>query len=398
MRREKHLRPRLRKLWLSFHRWLGLTVGLLFVLLGLTGSALVFDHAIDEWLNPELLLSQTSAPSRPLSELLAAAEEATPEPVAAMSRPRVRDGVWTAWVQTGTEDDPEWTQVYVDPATATVTGTRVWGTDLMGTIYRLHYTLLGGDAGAVVVGLAGIVLIVSVISGLYLWWPLLRNGWRAAFVIRRDARFTYDLHKTVGVVSSLLLVVIAFTGVYMTFPEWIKPAVRVFSEDTPPLGELKAHRATDGAPLLPEEALAIAQQRFPEATFDHFHPAGNDGVYEMAFRQSGEIQRSYGRTQVFVDPQTGEIVAERDTHNATAADSFIAAQFPLHNGEAFGLVGRWIVFFSGLAPSVLYVTGCMLWWRRRSSRRRQQSRKVGLRIRRPVPTETSDSLVSSSAI
>ena len=395
MRRDKRLRPRLRKLWLGTHRWLGLTVGLLFVLLGLTGSALVFDHAIDEWLNPELLLSESSAVPRPLSELLAAAEEATPEPVAAMSRPRIPEGVWTAWVQTGTEELPEWTQVYVDPATATVTGTRVWGTDLMGTIYRLHYTLLGGDVGAVVVGLAGIVLMVSVISGLYLWWPLLRNGWRAALVIRRDARFTYDLHKTVGAVSSLLLLVIAFTGVYMTFPEWIKPAVRVLSEETPHPRDLKAHQATDGAPLLPEEALAIAQQRFPEAKFDHFHPPGDDGVYEMAFRQSGEIQRSYGRSQVFVDPHTGEIVAERDTHNATAADSFIAAQFPLHNGEAFGLVGRWIVFFSGLTPAVLYVTGCMLWWRRRASRRRQQSRKVDVQIRRPAPMPTSESLVAN---
>lgn len=367
-------KPRLRKLWLTAHRWLGLTVGLLFVLLGLTGSLLVFDHAIDEWLHPELLLSQSAATARPLSELLAAAEGATPEPVAAMSRPRLPGGVWTAWVQTGTEESPEWTQVFVDPATATVTGKRVWGTDLMGTIYRLHYTLLGGDAGEVVVGLAGIVLMVSVISGLYLWWPLLRNGWRAAFAIRGGARFNYDLHKTLGVLSSVLLVVIAFTGVYMVFPEWIKPVAKVFSPETEPPKELKANLATQRPLLLPEEALAIAQQRFPDAKFDHFHPPGNEGVYEMAFRQSGEIQCSFGRTQVWLDPRSGEIVAERNSRDATATDSFLASQFPLHNGEAFGLVGRWLVFATGFVPAILYVTGLLLWWRRKRPGKRTQAR------------------------
>jgi uncharacterized iron-regulated membrane protein len=366
------MKPRLRKLWLTLHRWLGLTAGLLFVLLGLTGSLLVFDHAIDEWLHPTLLLSQRNVPPRPLSELLAAAEEAMPEPVAAMSRPRIAGGVWTAWVQTGTDDEPQWTQVYVDPATAKVTGKRVWGTDLVGTVYRLHYTLLGGEWGETLVGIGGLLLMLSVVSGVYLWWPLLRNGWRAAFAIRSGIRFCYDLHKTLGIACSLVLLVIAFTGVYMIFPEWIKPIVAVVAQETREPKNLKTKATANHPRLSPEKVLAIAQRRFPDAQFDHFHPPlEKEGVYEMAFRQAGEIQRAFGRTQVWIDPGTGEILAVRDTRMATAADSFFASQFPLHNGEAFGLLGRWLVFFTGLAPAALYVTGLLLWWRKRTARRRQ---------------------------
>jgi len=371
------MKTRLRKLWLTTHRWLGLTVGLLFVLLGLTGSLLVFEHALDEWLNPDLLLTEESGTRRPLKEIVAAAEKAFPEQPAhavSLQKPRVPNGVWTVWFQTGTKEEPVFTQVLVDPYTAEVTGQRVWGEYLTSWVYRLHFRLLAGKTGATIVGIGGLILMLSLCSGIYLWWPLWKNGWRSAFAVRRGRRFNYDLHKTTGIVSAVVLMVIAFTGVYMTFPEWVKPMVTVFSEETPPpkLEELKSSPPKSGQQqLTPEEAIAIAQELFPEAEFDHFHPPqGEDGVYEVAFRQPGEVQQTFGRTQVWLDAYSGRILAVRNPREFTAADDFFAWQFPLHNGEAFGLLGRWIVFCTGLVPGLLYVTGFVLWRRRRKTRRR----------------------------
>lgn len=219
---ERGTKVRLRKVWLTIHRWLGLTVGLLIVLLGLTGSLLVFDHAIDEWLNPELLLTDGGGARRPLLDVIAAAGRARAGGTShalAVSKPRVVNGIWTIWFQEGTESQPTFALVYVDPYTAEVTGQRVWGTDLLSCIYKLHFTLHGGDFGETVVGVAGLLLLISIGSGLCLWWPLWKSGWRPAFAIRSGPRFNYDLHKVVGVFSSAVLLVVAFTGVYMVFPE-----------------------------------------------------------------------------------------------------------------------------------------------------------------------------------
>ena len=38
---------------MQIHLWLGLTLGIVGALLGVTGSVLVYDQAIDGWLNPE---------------------------------------------------------------------------------------------------------------------------------------------------------------------------------------------------------------------------------------------------------------------------------------------------------------------------------------------------------
>lgn len=401
----------LRRLWLKAHRWIGLTVGLLFVLIGLTGSVLVFDHAIDEWLNPELLLTSGSGQERSVEELIAAAETAFAGsgPVVhanSVTGPRVANGVWTVWFASGTAPDLKFTAVHVDPYTAQVTGQRVWGEDLLSWIYRLHFRLLAGETGAAIVGFTGMLLLVSILSGIVLWWPLWKNSWRSAFAIRGGVRFQYDLHKTVGIVSALLLIVIAFTGVFMEFPEWVKPVVTIFSEETLPPEGLKSEQTDGESAITVDQAMAIAQQRFPNASFDHLHPpVDSAGVYEVALLQPGEIQSSFGRTQVYVDRFTGKILEVRIPKDFTAADAFFAWQFPLHNGEAFGLVGRWVVLFTGLMPAVLYVSGFLVWWRKRKSKRRQQTRRRAVesfsaesRQRVPAQVPTAETLVDPAPI
>src|SRR5690606_32447152 len=156
----------------------------------------------------------------------------------------------------------------------------------------------------------------------------------AAFAVRRG-RLNYDLHKTLGVAAALFLLVLAFTGVYMIFPEWVKPAVTVFSSETLPPEDLKSGSAADDR-LTPEDALAVARQLFPDAKFDHFHPPqGTDGTYEIGLRRPGEVQKTFGRTQVWIDQYSGQVLAVREPNAFTFADHFIAWQFPLHSGEAF---------------------------------------------------------------
>lgn len=358
-----------RRVWLMVHRWLGLTFGLPLVLIGLTGSVLVFDHAIDEWLNPNLLLASGESSSRPLQEIIHAAEESRGESALSVTKPRVANGVWTVWFATGTPDAPTFTAVHVDPPTGRVTGSRVWGEDLLSWIYRLHFRLLAGTPGAIFVGICGLVMMVSVISGLWLWWPLWRHSWRAAFAIRAGSRFNYDLHKSIGIAGALFLPALAFTGVYMEFPELIKPVVTAFSAETTAPRDLASNSGNKTSSITADEAIAIAQKHFPKAKFDHLHPPeGPNGTYEVAFRQAHEVQKTFGRSQVFLDQYSGDVLAVRNPDDFTAADAFLAWQFPLHSGEAFGLAGRWIVFCTGLVPGVLYVTGCLLWWRRRRRR------------------------------
>lgn len=53
-----------RRLWLKIHTYLGLAIGILLVLLGLTGSILVFYLQFDIWLNPDIEAVSTAPVSQ----------------------------------------------------------------------------------------------------------------------------------------------------------------------------------------------------------------------------------------------------------------------------------------------------------------------------------------------
>lgn len=380
-------RIRLRSVWRTVHLYTGLFAGAVLVLLGLTGSLLVFDHAIDEQLNPGLLTTEGAGPYRPLDAIVAAARTAHPEEdPALLMMPRTEGGVFVARFDRRTTAGGALTRVEmaIDPYTAGVLGQREWGAYPLSFIYKLHYTLWLGETGETLVGIVGLLLLVSLATGLYLWWPLawpLRNGkLRRAITLKRgagSARRNFDLHKMGGVYGALMLLVIAFSGVYMAFPEYVRPIVERFSALTGGPAPVALPRP-EATPISVARAVAIAGNIFPGAELKGVGlPQGPQGVYAVTLRQPGEAKKSWGGSRVWIDPYTGEVLAVRDPGKMTAGDVFLEWQFPLHNGEILGLAGRVLVFITGFTPLLLYVTGIKMWLRRRRSNARAPLRAAG---------------------
>lgn len=380
-------RPRhaFRKVWLKTHLYLGLFIGGLFVLTSLTGSLLVFYKAIDGWLNPDLLRSRSGGESRPLNDIVTAARTASPEQ-GRLETSRLPDhpgGMVQVWYTIPTHDpgEPRWIEFLIAPATAEVLSRgREWGGTLVPFIYELHESLLIDKPGQTIVGFLALFLLVSIGTGLYLWWPSLRRL-RQALSFKPGLsviRWHYDVHKLSGLYSAVVLAVLAFTGVYLEFTEYVVPLVRTFSsvQEFPKKGDLRSSPPAPGAPALSaEQAVARAREIVPDGELKFLSvPDHPDGVFRIGLRQPGEVRESSGQSQVWLDQHSGAVLHVRDWRNFTAGDTFVAWLFPLHNGEAFGLLGRWIVCVSGLIPLVLYVTGIRMWWLKRRAHRRQRTR------------------------
>lgn len=377
----------LRKFWLQVHLYLGLTAGLIFALLGLTGSVLVFERALDEQLHPDLMLTQNPGTRRPLNEIIAAARAAYPELPSPdrVGAPRVANGVFEVRFNTSHgQSKPEVVEVYVDPSTSKVLGRRVRGSGIIATIYRLHATLLAGHTGETIVGTVALLVLISIATGIYLWWPLWMSGWRAAWSIRPQ-KLSFDLHKVGGAAFTPILALIAFTGVYLVFPAMIKPLVTLVSTETRQPQKVKSKvPPQSAAPLGPDQAVAMAIQELPGSRLISLElPQAADGVYRAYLRQDGEVGQLRGAGRVWIDQYSGKVLASRDWNKFTFADTFFRIQLALHNGDAFGIIGRWLFVLTGLIPITLYVTGLTLWWRKRQSRRRQQH---NLQARQAQPT------------
>lgn len=365
---------------------------MLLLAIGASGSALVFDHRIDEWLNPKLLLA-ASGGGQPigLDALHAAVRAAVPQalPGAFIRLPRRPDGVVQFDVDLparGPRGTAEEWQVMVDPVSAVVQGSRRADTHLMALIYDFHWRLLSGATGACIVGWLGVVLLAIVASGLYLWWP--RSGrFRIGLVFKRGGRGIrrwFDLHRVVGAYGAVPFTIIAFSGVYMIFPHYVEPVVLGLSPSVMRRSaEPRSQPVAATEPIGIDAAVTVARALWPHAELKYVAlPATADGVIQVTLRQPGEVRRSGGATRVYVDQYSGAVRGVRDPGRASAGDTFLAWQFPLHNGEAGGLPGRWLVVAAGCAPLALVLSGAVIWWRKRRARHAPQRPRARLPRRR----------------
>lgn len=373
-----------RRLWLDVHLYLGLFVGALLVIFGLTGSILVFWQEIDERLNPALLTVTVPGGTqagelgyRPLGEILAAAEQAAPgSHVTQLYGAPTRERVVAIYVE---HPSKAWARIFVDPYRAQVTGLRGYGaaewvpSSFMDVVFALHYTLFLGETGVTVAGIAAVLLILSLLTGILVWWP--RAGqWRQAFVIRRptnQTRLNFDLHKTVSLYTLVVLGAVLLSGVDMNVNEPYVWMVQLFSPATRGPAQAPTSTPVPGqAPIGAERAVAIATASYPDGVLSGVAmPDGETGVYIVGRRQVPGLSAFWSERQVAIDQYSGAILDVRDpTTRRSAGETFLDWQWPLHSGQAFGMTGRLLVFLSGLACPVIYATGFLMWWRKRKPR------------------------------
>lgn len=233
-----------------------------------------------------------------------------------------------------------------------------------GAATALHRTMLQGKVGEILVGISGLLLLTNVIIGLNLAWPRRGQWWRALRpqASHNAAAGLYAWHRALGlwlgIPAAFLLLLL---GVLMAFEDQVKDVLGVH----PP--KLVAAPA-EGA-ITAVEAIRIAQARFPEAEFGYFRvPREKRPWYQVRFRQDGEWRKTIGRTDVYVDARTGDVLYEQDALSAPLPTRIFYALYPLHTGEVAGMAGRIFVLVLGIWLVGTIGLGLCLWWVRRRPR------------------------------
>ena len=382
-----------RQLWLDVHLWLGLTLGLLLSIYGITGSILVFHAEIDEWLNSELrTVTRPSAAAgfRPLAEIFQAGQRAMPEAAKLTFSTYPRNGTAAFaldFTLPAADETTENWEVYVDPYTAGVTGKRLmkrsnrWLPEtFIGFIFVLHYDLLlPEDISPVVVGVSAALLIISVLTGLIVWWPL-TGKWLQALTIKRKTgvtRFNYDLHKASGFYTTLVMLPVLFSGIYMVLPHNVVPVLELFSPATYRYFFRSSPKNQPSISMT--EAVARANRLYPKGRphwiYGIYGADENTATYTVCMDDVDRPGSWLQRVCVVMDRYTGEYLDIDDPAKGTAGEIFTHWQWPLHSGQAFGMTGRILVFLTGLACPVLFVTGVVRWLQKRRVKKARHEKK-----------------------
>jgi uncharacterized iron-regulated membrane protein len=368
----------------KIHSWLGLCTGLLLLVISLSGSVLVFYEEIDLSLNPELIKVKVLSEKISLNKVYATVKEHYPE--AENIRFRHLPIEQGHSIEMSIVKGGKYFLVYVNPYSGHFTGERERFTFLMDWLLRLHYTLFAEEKGEIIVAILALLLAVSVSSGVVVYRKYIVKVLllKVTFKIKNWRQGASEIHRIIGVWSLVFNLMIAITGFYMLYP------VLLPSSDGAKQ-EIIEQRPIDLKIDL-EELVSKASKELKEfVPYSISIPSDNiDPVTITGGVKDPNLLSSAYSSFVSFNQATGEVVTVYDIRKQAFTHQLDTSVYPLHFGNYGGIFIKILYSVLGLTPSILSITGFLLWWRQNRNKQNKHknsrepiSKKV-LNSRRPL--------------
>ena len=345
------------------------------ILVGFSGSIAVFNDEI-EWLVTPEIRADPSKESVSINEVIEGVRSVSEAASFQLLFPPGEHWSFAAIVDT----DSTALNVLISPETGHVTKVTPrdgYSWSLSFWIRQFHVRLLLGLWGRILVGIFGITLILSCITGILLD----RNRIKSIYM---------DLHKLIGFWSLLFNIMIGFTGAFLGLEnlynqiqqKWVNPTIEtpiVASQETS-VEDL----ATDGISLqiLPaSELISRAQAHFPRMNItrvsfprlnrdqsEYSNPVVINGDHPGALIATGQ-------SRVVINPHSGDVLEAEDARQLETSSLLYNMLDPLHHGylgKGFGTSIKYLIkilwALLGITPGLLAITGSIMWWMRKKQR------------------------------
>ena len=241
----------------------------------------------------------------------------------------------------------------------------------------------GRDRGRALTGAANLGFLFIVLSGMYLWIPRTRAALRSVVAFRRGlsgkAR-DFNWHNVIGIWSALPLVLVVASGVVISYP-WASALVyRAYGERPPVQGGASNAAARGATPSLGGlDALVTTAARIGDARMGGWRtlaftlPAADTGRVNVTLDRGtgGEPQK---RATLTLDRATGRELKWEPFARLTPARRARSVLRFTHTGEVLGIVGQTIAGLASLGTAVLVYSGLALALRRFASWSRRRER------------------------
>ncbi|MBW4630845.1 MAG: PepSY domain-containing protein [Iphinoe sp. HA4291-MV1] len=360
----------LRNFVFALHRYIGLGVGLFAIIIGLTGSLLVFHTEITDFQRHRQMGTITPQGEPLPIEMLLNTVKSTyanqPDALLQMLYLPAKPSE-PANVVYGTKEN-DWIENYVNPYTGAILGNTLEPDPVQRffkIVYKLHYALLAGNIGLKVVGIVGLLICILTITGVVLW-----PGWRkliAGFKIKWNAhpkRVNFDIHKVVGIVAVVFLLFTFFTGFCWNFYEFTKPLIYAVTFSSKQAAQPVSQVISNQSRLKLKDQLNTVQAVLPGAMLRSIYfPVKPEDALRFRMKLPQE-DVEYGNSNVYLDQYTGKVLRVDNGLKLSLGDRVLNSFVPLHYGTFGGLPTRILYVFVGLAPLILFVTGFVMYWYR----------------------------------
>jgi uncharacterized iron-regulated membrane protein len=209
----------IRRALFQVHLWVGIGIGFYVVLISVSGSAIVYRPQLMKIFDRQEKSVTVSGVKLSDQKLTQRIKQAYPEyDVAEIATSRRPDRPTTVLLQRGNKRISR----LFNPYTGEDLGDSLSPFEsAVDWLVDFHDNLLSGRTGRFWNGVGAIVVTLTSLTGLVLWWPGIKN-WRRSTIIKWKAHFplfNWTLHNAIGFWCSVLVLMWGLSGIYFIFPD-----------------------------------------------------------------------------------------------------------------------------------------------------------------------------------
>ncbi|RNL94539.1 PepSY domain-containing protein [Sinomicrobium pectinilyticum] len=357
------------KRWFSWHKWTSLICTAFLLLLCITGLPLIFHEEIEHLQNDFEVETVGGKQKMDLDRLAEIAESKNPGK-------HVRYAFW--------EKDEHPNQVLFDVVEKPdahfeeskyilineYTGEILNEPENEGFLYimlRLHTDMFAGIPGKLFLGLMGILFFISIVSGIVLYGPIMKNFDFGMVRKLKSKRLQWlDTHNLLGIVTVVWLTIVGLTRVINTLSDvvlglWqqgqLAEMTAPYRNEKPPEGKLSSLNEAVKAAEEKVPSMDVSVVAYPGTPFTSKHH------YAVFMKGNTEVTSKL-LMPVLIDAKTGEITDARKM--PWYVNTLFISQ-PLHFGNYGGITLKIIWAIFDIMTIIILITGLYLWFARRKS-------------------------------
>jgi len=395
--------------WL--HLWLGLITGIIMVIVCVTACIWVFQDEITAYmLEPETRVSYQEKPVLSPAQLQQIVNEKFPgKKVSYASYQQGR----AIYLGLG-EGRRGGTSLRINPYTGEIISVKErkeGEVDFFRFILNGHRFLwLPYEIGRPIVNYSTLIFVITLISGIVLWWPKKWNKstreksftikWKGTF-----KRVNYDLHNVLGFYSLFIVFAIACTGMVYGI-EWFSKGLYWTTSGGNTLPGFVRHESDSlqlGKNYTPQQAMDIAWNKVlakhPDAKgFYYNFPDTSRPKATINITIYPSVGKYYNNVSYAFDQHTVKEMPKHEVYGARFEDASFGVKlrkmnYDIHVGSILGLPGKVIAFFAALIGASLPITGFIIWIGKKK-KGRKKGKKVSVKERPLTSMEMRDLLNS----
>ena len=213
----------------------------------------------------------------------------------------------------------------------------------------------GAKTGKLIIGISTIGLLLIIITGFIIWWPK-KGHWHEKFKISSRSnpyRFWYDIHCVGGVVSSPVLIICILTGLTWSFG-WYKKSF--YSALGSEVAKTSSHK-------IPAENFSAWDTAYRIVATENNDKEIRIYQGEIDVITSGIGNQQAANTYKF-DGDTGEISLVNKYIDKPRSNHIKGWIYTLHVGSWLGWISRIFYLLCVIIGAILPITGYYLWIKR----------------------------------